>query len=236
MISKRYIFVIFIITLSIKTVCQKYNNKTRYFIGTFHTQNTTINGISFGAFPQFNNKSRFVKTNGIRLEIPGIGFFAPLGNGSPISRRDEIDTTFNSKYYPYDEIVNGINISTGTVGEVMFNGITIGLIAQFGISNNGIAIAGLWNAMNTSDGIQISVLLNETLWCTGIQVSAYNSALVMKGFQLGVLNYGKEMNGIQIGLFNKSSKTRGIQIGIWNINEKRKLPLINWNFTKSKQN
>ena len=56
------IFLIFIILFSIKISCQEYNKKTRYLIGTFHTQNTTINGISLGAFPQFNNKSRFVKT------------------------------------------------------------------------------------------------------------------------------------------------------------------------------
>lgn len=66
----KHIFLIFIILFSIKVSSQEYNKKTRYLIGTFHTQNTTINGIAFGAFPQFNDKSRFVKTNGIRLEIP----------------------------------------------------------------------------------------------------------------------------------------------------------------------
>jgi hypothetical protein len=226
----KHIFLIFIILFSIKVSSQEYNKKTRYLIGTFHTQNTTINGIAFGAFPQFNDKSRFVKTNGIRLEIPGIGFLAPIGNGSPISRIDSICGKFNRKDYKFDEIINGINISTGTVGEVNYNGVTIGAIAQFGIMNNGIAVAGLWNAMDKSNGIQFSGLANEALYSNGIQISLSNSALIINGLQIGGTNYGKEMYGIQIGLYNKSEKTKGIQIGIWNVNEKRKFPIINWNF------
>jgi len=226
----KHIFLIFIILFSIQVTSQEYNKKTRYFFGTFHTQNTTINGIAVGAFPQFNDKSRFVKTNGIRLEIPGIGFLAPLGNGSRISRIDSINGKFNREDYKFDEIINGINISTGTIGDVNYNGITIGAIAQFGIMNNGIAIAGLWNAMDKSNGIQISGLANEALYSNGIQISLGNSALIMNGLQVGGTNYGKEMYGIQIGLYNKSEKTKGVQIGIWNVNEKRKFPLINWNF------
>ena len=41
------------------------------------------------------------------------------------------------------------------------------------------------------------------------------------------------MRGLQIGVVNKSKNLRGIQIGIWNVNQKRRLPLINWNFKRS---
>jgi hypothetical protein len=37
------------------------------------------------------------------------------------------------------------------------------------------------------------------------------------------------MRGLQIGIFNASKHTKGVQLGIWNKNEKRKLPIINWN-------
>jgi hypothetical protein len=37
------------------------------------------------------------------------------------------------------------------------------------------------------------------------------------------------MRGLQIGIFNTSKHTKGVQLGIWNKNEKRKLPIINWN-------
>ena len=227
------IIILLILTFfTVNVFSQEYNLNKRYLIWTFHTKNTTINGISVGAFPNLNENNRFVKTNGIRLEIPGFGFLATLGNGSPISKIDSISGKFNRKNYKFDEIINGINISSGTVGKVNYNGLTIGGIAQFGILNNGIAIAGIWNAMDKSNGIQISGLLNETLYSNGIQISLDNSTIIMNGMQIGGNNYAKEMYGIQIGILNKSKKTKGIQIGIWNINEKRKFPIFNWNFGK----
>lgn len=226
----KYIILILMILFSVKISSQDYSKKTRYLIGTFHTQNTTINGIAFGAFPNLNHKSRFVKTNGIRLEVPGLGFLAPVGNGSRVTGIEGVNGNFIREDYGFDEIINGVNFSTGTIGDVSYNGITIGIIAQFGIMNNGIAIAGMWNAMDISNGIQISLLLNETLYSNGVQIALGNSALIMNGIQIGGRNYGKEMNGIQIGIWNESKKTKGIQIGLWNINEKRKFPLLNWNF------
>ena len=202
--TKTTITLAIIFLISIKAFSQDFNEKTKYLFGTFHTQNTTINGVSIGAFPQFNNKQRFVRTNGIRLEIPGIGLIGFMANGSLI-RKEETD-----------EIVNGLNISSGTMGNVSFNGITLALVTQSGTENNGLAFAGLWNGMDKSNGIQIAGLLNEATFCNGIQIAISNSTEYMKG--------------LQIGIWNKSRKTKGIQIGLWNINEKRKLPIINWNF------
>ncbi|WP_146126737.1 LA_2272 family surface repeat-containing protein [Nonlabens agnitus] len=211
------ILVIFLI--SIKVFAQDFNEKTRFLFGTFHTQNTTINGISVGAFPQFNDEKRFVRTNGIRLEIPGLGLIGLLANGSLI-RKEETD-----------EIINGLNISGGTMGNVSFNGITLAFLVQSGTENNGIAIAGLWNGMDNSNGIQISGLLNETTYSNGIQIALSNSTEYMSGIQIGGANYANEkMVGLQIGIWNESKNTKGIQLGLWNINEKRKLPIINWNF------
>ena len=215
---KRLILLILLL-IFVKGFSQGFNEKTRYLFGTFHTQNTTINGISVGAFPQFNNKERFVRTNGIRLEIPGIGLLGFMANASLI--REE----------KTDEIVNGLNISTGTMGNISFNGITLALVTQSGTENNGIAIAGLWNGMDKSNGIQISGLLNEATYSNGIQIAISNSTGFMSGLQIGGFNYANEkMVGLQIGVFNKSKNTKGIQLGLWNINEKRKSPIINWNF------
>ncbi|WP_066219704.1 LA_2272 family surface repeat-containing protein [Formosa haliotis] len=211
--------ILIIFLISIKAFSQDFNEKTRYLLGTFHTQNTTINGISVGAFPQFNDKKRFVRTNGIRLEVPGIGLVGFMANGSLI-RNEETD-----------EIVNGLNISTGTMGNVSFNGITLALVTQSGTENNGFAIAGLWNGMDKSNGIQIAGLLNEATYSNGIQIALSNSTEYMTGLQIGGANYANEkMVGLQIGIWNKSKNTKGIQLGLWNINEKRKLPIINWNF------
>ncbi len=215
----RNLTITILLLISITCFSQDYNEKTRYLFGTFHTQNTTINGISFGALPQLNNKQRFVRTNGIRLEIPGIGLIGFMANGS-LLRNEKTD-----------EIVNGLNISSGTIGDISYNGITLALVTQSGTENNGIAIAGLWNGMDNSNGIQIAGLLNEAIYSNGIQIAISNSTEYMKGIQIGGLNNANEkMVGLQIGIWNKSKNTKGIQLGLWNINEKRKLPIINWNF------
>lgn len=209
---------LFMLSLFITTslFCQEYNLKTNYLLGTFHAKNTTINGFSFGVLPNLKEAHRFVKTNGIRFEIPGLGILAPIGNGSRISGIESVKGKFNRKDYKFDEIINGINISGGSIGEINFNGITLAGIAQFGILNNGIAIAGVWNAMDKSNGMQISLLLNESLYNNGVQVAIGNNSIVM--------------NGVQIGILNESKKLRGFQFGLWNKNGKRSLPLINWQF------
>jgi hypothetical protein len=217
------IIILIIFLISIKIFSQDFNKHKRYFFGTFHTQNTTINGISIGAFPQFNDKKRFVRTNGVRLEVPGIGFstliFTFMGAGSLLKKSEA------------DEIINGLNISTGTIGNVTFNGVTLAFVTQSGVENNGLVIAGLWNAIYKSNGIQIATLLNEANQSKGIQIALYNLTKFMTGLQIGGANFvSKKMVGLQVGIRNKSNNTKGIQLGFWNINEKRKLPIINWNF------
>ena len=226
-----------LITISVSS--QSYRKKTKWLFGTFHTQNTTINGISVGAFPQFNNKKRFVRTNGIRLEVPGIGLLGFMANGSLLP------------YGKTQEIVNGINLSGGTLGAIEYNGITLGFVTQSGNLNNGIAIAGMINSINDSNGIQATFLLNEsenmnglqlaigntTNYLNGLQIGGSNNVdYAMNGLQVGIANFSDgKMTGIQIGLFNRNYNSKGIQIGLWNVNEKRKLPIINWNF-KSRTN
>jgi len=238
----------------------QFSYTKRYLLGTFHEHDVTINGIALGAFPDIDVDKPYVKTNGFRFEALGLGFFAPIGNGSRITGAKMFDIKTNYSNYEFGEIVNGINLSTtGTIGDICFNGITIGGIAQFGVINNGIAIAGVWNSMEKSNGLQVAMLLNETLYSNGLQIALNNTSLYTNGIQVGGIgNDTKSMNGIQIGaqnisektygiqvgginqsseiiglqlgIFNNGRKTKGFQIGLWNENEKRKLPFINWNF------
>jgi len=215
---KNTILILMLLASINSVLAQDYTKKTKYLIGTFYTQNTTINGISLGAFPQFNSKNRFVKTNGIRLEIPGMGFLGFIGIGL---RGSEVK----------DEIINGLNISTGTLGNVQYNGLTIVGVSQNGVGIDGVAIAGLSSALNNMSGVQIAGLYNLAKTSKGVQVSFSNTSEFMKGLQIGGLNNANnEMVGVQIGIFNKSKKIKGIQIGLWNVNEKRQLPIVNWNF------
>jgi hypothetical protein len=43
-------------------------------------------------------------------------------------------------------------------------------------------------------------------------------------------NHDTKCKGIQIGLINSAVDLKGLQIGLWNKNQKRSMPIINWNF------
>lgn len=79
----------------------------------------------------------------------------------------------------------------------------------------------------------MAALFNDAYYMNGLQTGFSNYAYRTNCVQLSILGNGsKEMKGVQIGLFNKAVKLRGIQIGAWNVNQKRKLPIINWNFKR----
>jgi hypothetical protein len=104
------------------------------------------------------------------------------------------------------EAINGINISgTGSGGAYIINGISVGMVGHL------------------------------TQQVNGISASAINFAQIHNGIQVAIYNECYKMHGIQIGFENHSKDTRGIQFGFWNVNERRKLPLINWNFRRKKQ-
>ena len=174
------------------------------------------------------------------LESPGLGFaalfcFTVILLCERISELEEKEdyTLFelDKKEWHISEVVNGINVSSGSLGGLSYNGITIGVFAQNGVLNNGIALAGVWNSLAKSNGITASFIINETYLqqrvCSWL---LWNTSFDTKGVQIGLTNNSIKAVGLQIGGYNKSKKTRGIQIGLWNRNEKRKLPFINWNF------
>lgn len=206
----------------------------KFPIWSFQDTNVTIHGISYGNFSGSNlylGDYRNTVTNGLRLELYGLGVWFPIGNGSPITGIDTITNGISRSDYIFNEIINGINLSTGSVGGLNYNGITISLTGQYGFLANGLAISGVMNAMDKVNGISIGGLANEALQHQGIQIGGgVSSAIIMYGIQVAANNQAKTMYGIQIGLFNKTDKSKGLQIGLWNKNEHRSLPFINWSF------
>lgn len=83
----------------------------------------------------------------------------------------------------------------------------------------------------TMNGLSMS-LLNGNLITNGLQVSPIiNISQQFKGLQIsGFRNTAITARGLQIGLWNTAANLKGVQIGIWNSNQKRSMPLINWNF------
>jgi hypothetical protein len=63
----------------------------------------------------------------------------------------------------------------------------------------------------------------------GLAINLFaNKYYVANGVELGIQNQAHKVNGLQVGLFNRCVELNGLQIGLWNVNEKRKMPLINW--------
>jgi hypothetical protein len=234
--TMRFLLILILFCLNTQIALSQDTNKRKFRapIWTFHEKNTSIYGISVGAYSGFG-AARNTVTNGIRLEVPGVGLLLLIANGSPIDKVDTLTEGVKREDFNFSEIVNGINISTGSAGEINYNGISIAIISQNGYLTNGIAIASLTNSMNKVNGISIGgLLVNEALQHNGIQIGGANSAIIMSGIQISVVNEAKSMRGLQIGLINTTNDSRGFQFGLWNINEHRRLPLINWNFKKKK--
>ena len=146
---------------------------------------------------------RYTNTNGIKIEIIGAGIAIPLIPQSPVAKDDSSFIALSKE--PISERINGISLSaTGTACDCITNGINIGFIGNINYQVNGLTASLLMNFAQKHNGLQFA-MFNEAYY----------------------------MTGLQIGLFNKSDKSRGIQIGLWNINQKRKLPLINWNFKRN---
>jgi hypothetical protein len=80
-----------------------------------------------------------------------------------------------------------------------------------------ISFAGNESVVN---GAGISLLMNTHHIVNGLTVAS-------------VGNHNIICRGVQVGLINTCSKLTGLQFGLWNVNQKRKLPLINWNFKRT---
>jgi len=190
--------------------------KNSYLVGVLHQKNINVHGVGVALFSGFDDEDRNAQTNGIRLEAFGMGIVVPLIPKSPVSETEE--EFEKSMSVPPSERINGLNLSPfGTVCDCVTNGISAGFIGQIG---------------RTVNGISASVMMNFAERHNGLQVAMFNESYAMGGIQLGLSNSGVRARGLQIGLVNHSKDLRGLQLGLWNVNQKRKMPILNWSFSK----
>jgi len=144
-------------------------------------------------------------SNGINIQIFGQGvlwMFYPINSYKSLNT--EIDTTSSEYLKQYDALRakhNGLLFSTFGAIQTRVNGVSVSLFYGQGTKLNGIAFNLLRNEFN-----------------------------VLNGVELGVINEAGRINGVQIGLINLAKEVKGFQFGLWNVNQKRKLPFINWGF------
>jgi hypothetical protein len=206
------------VLLQLLTACMAHRaaaqqRKNVFPIWTFHQRHLNIHDVSLGLISTELN----TYTNGIRLELIGLGFALPLIPRSPIATSDSEYNAMMQEKIPAR--VNGLSLAaSGTVcTECVFNGATLGLVSQVVLKVNGISAVGLMNFSQLVNGLQLG-FLNESYHIAGVSFGAFNLSTKVKGLQIGALN--------------KTRYLHGVQIGLWNINSRRKLPLVNWNFKK----
>ena len=200
------LFTTLLLLISLGTFGQ---SRHRFPIWSFHQDSVTIDGLSFGLVT-FGDDGLFSKTTGVKVEL-GLGILVPLIPRSPIVTSEP---AYNSLPLITNK-VNGLYIGgTGAVCECKTNGILLGMIGQIVREVNGISACLMLNLAQRHDGVQLAFFTNQTY--------------ITRGVQFSISNATQDLKGIQIGLFNKTNSIKGLQIGLWNINDKRKLPIINW--------
>ena len=203
----------------------------RFPIWITHSNNADIAGLSLAVFPKevFRNDTTLTRTFGVRVEASVLAVFSPLMPKSPVSQ--SLDSYQLKQNTARNEIVYGVNLSSGTFGMTKVTGISAALFLQYLYNMDGISFAVLGNLFEKHNGIALSPMGNEAFKASGIHVGLGNEARIFNGLQIGAINtITMDGVGLQIGIWNTSKNFKGIQLGLWNKNSERSLPIINWNF------
>jgi hypothetical protein len=226
----RRLLIIFCAFLTLATNAQRSHRRNYFPIWTFHQDSIRIHGVSIGLLTD-NVSPGNTLTNGMRIELLGLGFLLPLMPSSPVAdSEEELESVF---VRGISQKVNGINLSTtGTTGSCYVNGISAGAVGQILLQVNGVAVSGLMNLIQKQNGLMLA-FFNHAYIINGSQMGCSNRATELCGLQLAAIsNYALKGKGLQIGLINRCEELRGLQIGLWNVNQRRRMPLVNWGFRK----
>jgi hypothetical protein len=180
--------------------------KNRFVIWLIPSAAKNIYGIAIGPVGSeaICNRPYTKYSHGLNLQVPGQGFFQ-------VFFINKVDKGF---FAGNDA---GRMVYQDTIPErAVHNGLLISPLGTFTDQVNGMSIS-LWMSM----GKKVNGLSFNLLW------NLYSN---INGVSLGLVNHAGAIKGLQIGLINKAKEMKGFQFGLWNINEKRSLPLINWNF------
>jgi len=213
---KFVLFVVLILYVSFPSFSQNETGATdqkmkdRYVIWMIPSAASNIYGIAIGPVGSETicNRPYTKYSHGLNLQIPGQGFFQTfyinMGLSKSLYSEKDSGTMFTSDTLPERAIHNGLLISPLGTFTDRVNGISLSCWMSMGKNINGVSFNLLWNLYERINGVTI-----------------------------GFLNYVADTRGIQIGLINKTRRLNGVQLGIWNQNEKRSLPIVNWNFKET---
>lgn len=212
-------------------------NKIRGPIWITDDANTDVIGLSLAAYPKGifqGGDTPMSRTFGVKLELFPLSPFYFLAPQSPL-QSDSDESFQNILKGDINEKTYGLNIETGSFSEKDTYGISVTGFLHYSRKSNGISIAGVSNTIERSNGLMVGFGGNQVYQGNGLMLAGLfgNHAQNFNGLQISAENYieGRGI-GVQIGIFNKATNFRGIQLGLWNKNDKRSLPILNWQFSK----
>lgn len=186
------------------SVLSRENGYVFWFVPT---SRDNIYGVAFGLFGSeiICNVPNIKKSHGLNIQLLGQGFFIPL----------------NPRVFGYENMFAndtcwGVTDRDSVIYRAVHNGILLSTFGTMTDVSNGIIISGWFSLGHKANGLIVNALANKYTFLNGLAVSVSNETY--------------QMNGVQIGIINRTRKLRGFQFGLWNVNDKRKLPLINWCF------
>ncbi len=226
----RCLLIIYCVFHSLIANAQRPYRNDYFPVWTFNQDSIRIHGVSFG-FLTDNVSVGNTLTNGLRMELLGLGFLLPIMPSSPVAdSAEELASVFSRGA---NQKINGLNLSTtGTIGNCHVNGMSVGAIGQSLLQVNGIAASAVMNLIQKHNGLMLA-LFNDAYSMHGAQIGCSNKTLHLSGLQMAVINnYAERGYGVQIALINRCQELKGFQFGLWNVNQKRRMPLMNWSFGK----
>lgn len=179
---------------------QKLNNA--YIFHFIPSVKNNIYGVSFGPVGSESicNVSYLRKSHGLNFQLIGQGLFIPLNIQ---------EFSFDSLLLKPDTL-----LFTTQNARSLHNGLLLSIFGTYTDFSNGIVLSAGCSFGRKVNGLAFNLFANKYY--------------VVNGVELGIQNQAHQVNGLQIGLFNRCVVLNGLQIGLWNVNEKRKLPIVNW--------
>lgn len=178
------------------------NQNNAYIFHLIPSIKDNIYGVSFGPIGSESicNVSHLRKSHGVNFQLIGQGLFIPM---------NVQEFCFDSLLFNPDSL-----LFTTQNARALHNGLLLSTFGTYTDFSNGVVLSVGCSFGRKINGLAVNLVANKYV--------------VVNGVELGIQNQANRINGLQLGLFNRCVKLNGLQIGLWNVNEKRKLPLVNW--------
>jgi hypothetical protein len=189
------------------TISEQVDNK-KYIAWYTPSKATHVYGLMFNFFPKFPDNDfieKYPTIYGSEININPIGLFTPfvlIVHSLDPKTHYPVAESIDSISFDRFKIVHGIQIGLINMEPTIINGLDINVTGSFESKTNGLTISLVMNKHYVSNGLTFAFIGNHDTKCKGIQIGLINSAVDLKG----------------------------LQIGLWNKNQKRSMPIINWNF------